>query len=132
MTRLAVIAWLLLALPCWASYQDEPITLRQYIDIRIDAVEAARIVAYQSMEKRLEGMNEFRDTLKDQAALFVTRRELDPLQDDIRTLRENAALMQGKASQASMYLAAGSAIAGILISLATLIATFVYRGKKTE
>jgi hypothetical protein len=32
--------------------------------------------AKESMEKRLDGMNEFRDTLKDQASRFVTRTEL--------------------------------------------------------
>lgn len=32
--------------------------------------------AYHSMERRLDSMNEFRDTLKDQASRFVTRAEL--------------------------------------------------------
>lgn len=33
-------------------------------------------LARDSMEKRLEGMNEFRDTLRDQASRFITRNEL--------------------------------------------------------
>lgn len=37
-----------------------------------EKVEEARV----SMEKRLDSMNEFRDTLKDQASKFVTRTEL--------------------------------------------------------
>lgn len=43
---------------------------------RIASLEKATIVAKEQMEKRLEGMNEFRDTLKDQAAKFITREEL--------------------------------------------------------
>jgi hypothetical protein len=38
-----------------------------------EAVENARV----SMEKRLDGMNEFRDTLKDQAGTFVTKEQLN-------------------------------------------------------
>jgi hypothetical protein len=46
------------------------------IDIGFRSRDKEVASAYQSMEKRLDGMNEFRDTLKDQAAKFVTRAEL--------------------------------------------------------
>lgn len=37
----------------------------------------AIVKAYETMEKRLESMNEFRDQLRDQAATFVRREVLD-------------------------------------------------------
>lgn len=59
------------------QYIDNQIKwLRQLFDSKIAANEEAKKNAFNSMEKRLDGMNEFRNTLKDQAAMFVTRREL--------------------------------------------------------
>ena len=46
------------------------------IDIRYEAIQDATELARKAMEKRLDGMNEFRDTLKDQAGKFVTRSEV--------------------------------------------------------
>jgi len=71
--------------PYYIKY-DEP-TSQQYIDMRfkfmeaiinekMDAQEKAVNRAKEGMEKRLDGMNEFRDALKDQASRFVTRTEL--------------------------------------------------------
>ena len=58
-------------------YIDNQINwLKELIISKIDAIDEAKKNAFNSMEKRLDGMNEFRDTLKDQAGLFVTRREL--------------------------------------------------------
>jgi hypothetical protein len=61
----------------------EIVSLREYIDLRIknveDATEFARLamekaveLASNSMEKRLDSMNEFREALKDQSAKFIT------------------------------------------------------------
>ena len=46
------------------------------LKIRLESIDKATEVARVSMEKRLDGMNEFRDALKDQAGKFVTRAEL--------------------------------------------------------
>lgn len=46
-------------------------------DIRYRAIEKATTLASNAMDKRLEGMNEFRNQLKDQAALFLTRVEYE-------------------------------------------------------
>ena len=48
-----------------------------------EKVEEAKV----SMEKRLDGMNEFRDALKDQAGKFVTRAELLAMIIGISTVR---------------------------------------------
>jgi len=51
------------------------VPLRDYLEIRVAAVEKGISVAHKEMERRLEGMNEFREQLRNQAALFVTRTE---------------------------------------------------------
>ncbi len=50
--------------------------LERIIEIRFKGIEKATDIAKEGMEKRLDGMNEFRETLKDQASNFVTRTEL--------------------------------------------------------
>jgi hypothetical protein len=67
--------------------RSDELTLKEYFESRYKALEdliCARLqaqdkaveLAKNSMEKRLDSMNEFRDTLKDQASRFVTRSEL--------------------------------------------------------
>lgn len=59
------------------NYIDNQIEwLKKLMDAEIKADRDARDKALQSMEKRLDGMNEFRTTLKDQAGTFVTRGQL--------------------------------------------------------
>lgn len=106
----------------------QQITLREFLDLRIEALqtylntkieaaETARGIAQATLEKRLEGMNEFRDTLRDQASRFVTRDELGlqlkAILTEVESLKLSRAEMQAKASQGSVYLA-------ILISLCGL------------
>lgn len=82
-----------------------------------------------AMEKRLEGMNEFRDTLKDQAGRFFTRDEHEAYRKvidvEVRSLNEFRAELTGKASQASVnvtfVLAAIGALTGLLSLLIKLI-----------
>jgi len=50
--------------------------LEKEVKLRAEQSEQALNKATQAMEKRLDGMNEFRDTLKDQAGTFVTRAEM--------------------------------------------------------
>lgn len=68
------------------------ISLRDYFDSQIKDVKSSIGVAYASMEKRLEGMNEFRDTLRDQASKFITREEYEAkhrqLDDKISTVQK--------------------------------------------
>jgi len=46
-------------------------------NLMFESVEQATELARTQMEARLEGMNEFREQLKDQASKFVTREELE-------------------------------------------------------
>ena len=106
------------------------ITLKQYIDSRVDALEKQAEMRADSLEKRLDGMNEIRGTMKDQASKFVDRSELSSFKEtvdkDLRLLRESRAELQGKAEQASvnisLALAAGSLIISLVIAILHILA----------
>lgn len=108
------------------------IPIKDYFEMRIEALEKATTLAALQMDKRLEGMNEFRTQLKDQGQTFLTRAEMDIvshntrseislMKDDIRILREAKAQMEGKASQQSVQVSLVFAIIGILIGIASLM-----------
>jgi len=99
----------------------EAVTLRDYIEAKLEAVDRQTQAAAQTMDKRLDGMNEFRETLRDQASKFVTRAELtiqiDRLtdrQDELRTFKNR---LEGKASAISVYIAYAIAIIGIVLNI---------------
>jgi len=110
----------------------ELITLKEYIDktlglqiaaieVKIAALDKATLVAKESMERRLEGMNEFRDALKDQNATFVTRTEYERSICDIRELRDSKNKLEGKADQKAVNLATLLAAAALAIALIGLV-----------
>jgi hypothetical protein len=100
------------------------VSLKEYFETRLQSLDKATAVAQASMEKRLEGMNEFRDTLRDQAAQLVSRHEfasiIDKLNSEIQSLREFQVAVESKASQNSVLFVAALSVVGILISLAGL------------
>jgi hypothetical protein len=105
------------------------VSLKEYVDLRFTANQQAIEKAERTMNTRLEGMNEFRDTLKDQASRFLTREEvrlmIEPINtlvlkndEKISSLELTRAELAGKASQASVYIA--WLISGIGIALSVL------------
>ena len=112
------------------------VSLREYVDIRLEAVqgafdarlaamEGARSFAYAAMEKRLEGMNEIRSALRDQGATFATRNELASIKnkydEDIRMLRESRSLLEGKAAQGSVMVSLGIGIVALVVAIVTAL-----------
>ncbi len=101
------------------------ITLKQYIDSRVDALEKQAEMRADSLEKRLDGMNEIRGTMKDQASKFVDRAELttfkEAVEKDLRILRESRAELQGKAEQSSVNVSLVLAAGGLIVSLVIAI-----------
>jgi len=53
------------------------ISLKEFFLHKLEEQERSLTLARQSLEKRLEGMNEFRAQLQKQEGTFVTRKELD-------------------------------------------------------
>lgn len=99
--------------------------LRNYIDIKFNAMDKASCLAQENLNTRLEHLNEFRDSLKDQTANYVTLAEYNSTKiqrdSDIRMLREANAEMKGKASQQSVIAAYVIAIVGIIIGVIGLL-----------
>jgi hypothetical protein len=104
------------------------VSWRDYVDTRILALEQATNLAAKTLEKRLEGMNEFREALKNQASLFITRSEMEleieKMEKDIRVLRESKANLEGKASQISVVIALAISILGLFVGIIGLIYKF--------
>jgi hypothetical protein len=111
---------------------EDKISLKEYVDLKIGAIDKATSVAYASMEKRLEGMNEFRNQLKDQNITFITKAEysahMNKIEEDIRILRESKAQLEGKASQSDVnslrlisYISLAIGLSGLLITLIKLL-----------
>jgi len=101
------------------------VSLKEYVDTLFAEKQRAIDKAENSMNTRLEGMNEFRNTLKDQAGKFVTREEigitLRRLNEDVRGLEKKSAQAEGKASQSSAIFAAVVALAGLVLGLFNLL-----------
>jgi len=99
------------------SQTKSEISLREYIDMRFDNIEKNTKVALESMNERLNVMNEFRGTINDQSKAFAlrseTERRLEKHDADIRELRESDARNEGKTA---MFLS----IAGMFVSFVGL------------
>jgi hypothetical protein len=102
----------------------DTVPLRDYFDQRIDEIARVTALTAAAMDKRLEGMNEFREQLNTQAKSFYLRQEHDSFAEritgDIRLLRESKANLEGKASQLSVSIAILIAGLGVVISLVNL------------
>jgi hypothetical protein len=96
------------------------------------AVKEATRLAKDSIDDRLEDMNEFRRAMNDQADTYLTRNEyaaqhksledrLCKNDEDIRMLRESRAELAGKASQSQVVIAYLFAIVGIALGIAGLL-----------
>jgi hypothetical protein len=103
----------------------EKVSLVKYFDMRIENIEQNTKIALASADKRLDGMNEFRDTLKDQANTFATRKEVDlqvsKMEEDIKMLTASKNILEGKASQSSVIIAYIISAISIIIAVASLV-----------
>ena len=100
------------------------VSLKEYFEVRLQSLDRATNTAAALMEKRLEGMNEFRNTLKDQANQFLTRNEfvmmMDKMTSEINALREFRVSVESKASQTSVIFVGVLSVIGVLIGVVGL------------
>lgn len=103
--------------------------LKEYFESKLNALEKATRLAADNIEIRLEGMNEWRGTIKDQNLLNVSRTELEQFKEridsDIRFLRESKATLDGKASNQSVMIGYVLSALGILLGAVSLITSIV-------
>ena len=103
--------------------------LKNYMDIKFTSIEKSTCLAQENLNSRLENMNEFRNSMKDQASQYITRMEHETLiskyDSDIRILREAKAEAQGKASQQSVNVVTTIAIISVIIGFVGIIIKFI-------
>lgn len=95
------------------------------MDVKFNSIEKSTCLAQDNINARLEHMNEFRNSLKDQTAQYITKSELETLKvrydGDIRVLRETNAEMKGKATINSVYTGYIIAFIGLIIGIVSLL-----------
>ena len=93
---------------------ESGISLKEFILTKIESIELATKIAREVVDHRLEGMNEFREALKDQSSKFVTRDELN-------------SILKDKSSNVHATINLFFSILGFLISLISI--TLIIHGK---
>jgi biopolymer transport protein ExbB/TolQ len=91
----------------------------------LTAAERAVGKAETATERRFEGVNEFRQTLSDQAATFVTRAEsaasLDRVTERITELADRVNRTEGRSGGVSASVALVITLVGVLLAVATVV-----------
>lgn len=105
------------------------VSLKEYVESRIESLEKATTLARAELERRLEGMNEFRSQLENQTRTFVSKDEsslrYEQTCNRLRDLESFRDKMEGKADQRSVTNALIVAFSGIAISVASLVIAII-------
>ena len=112
-----------------AQNHKDIVTLRDYMEARLDAVIATAKAAEETLNIRLESMNEFRDQISKERMEYLPRKEHEQIHaimsEDIRMLREAKAVADGKASMGSVYISYLVAFIGIIFGIVNLVITVI-------
>lgn len=120
------------------SNNPEMVSLREYLESRLDGLSETMRATATSLDKRLEGMNEFRSAMNDQRINLesrigegVPRSEYvvqhRALELQVAQIREWQAKQEGKASQSSVWGAYAVAVVGWLIGIGFGVAGLILR-----
>ena len=105
--------------------------IKELLEAKFLSIEQATKLATETLNARLDNMNEFRGAMKDQLATAFTKNEhafyAEKVEADLRMLRENKALLEGKASQKSVVWAIGISVAGLVIGAIGIIISIAFR-----
>ena len=97
------------------------VSLKEHIECRLIAIEKASELERETMNIRLESMNEFRDAMKDQAGTYITRTEYEiyhnQLERTIAEMKDFISDHKGRASQSSVIFIGFISLIGLLLSL---------------
>jgi hypothetical protein len=111
------------------SFEKQNLSFEHHIENQIANLKENIILAKSTNDERLAGMNEFRESLKDQSLLFVTKAEyeavLNKLGADIRELRESRAELKGKADQSQVNNAVILSAIGLALAVVSIIVGFL-------
>ena len=78
------------------------VSLKEHFDQRFLDIQRAVDKAEQTINTRLEGMNEFRETIKDQQILMATKVDIKQLEARITKLEARSDIALGKADQSEV------------------------------
>ena len=96
---------------------------------KVEAAQVAVAKAEGAMEKRLEGMNEFRDSLRDQNSTFATKESVEERTDLIHRERrqsdERLGELELRIARAEGRAAAYTVAVGIFVSIVAIAARFL-------
>jgi predicted phage tail protein len=124
------------------SNNPEMVSLREYLESRIDGLSLTMTATATALDKRLEGMNEFRQAMNDQrinlesriqegvprAEYAVQHRTLEAQVNAITAeFREWRANQEGKASQVSVFIVGAITVVGWLIAIGFGVAGLILR-----
>lgn len=113
---------------------DNLVSLKEYVDRRLDAIEANiaetkrdQEIAIEKADRvlsyRLEGMNEFRASLTDQTRNFVTRNE-----NNIQTTSQNAKIEAQSAKIEALQKQQAMWAGGLIVLQAVIVAAVTFFG----
>jgi hypothetical protein len=97
---------------------SDTVSIKEYVDGRFADLREAISDARGTMEKRLEGMNEFRDSLRDQSSKFATKEALESLDRQVQDLRITGGGSEGRAAGLAQWY--GWIVAAITLGLYAL------------
>jgi len=99
------------------------VSLKEHFDQRFTDIQRAVDKAEQTINTRLEGMNEFRAAMKDQQATMATKDDVNRVRQRLSDLETVADRAAGKADQASV----DRVLVMSMIALGISVITFVLR-----
>ncbi len=113
------------------------VSLKEYIESRLTSIAESTRVRADALESRFQSVNEFRAALSDQAAQFVTRREMESkidklcgdiegVGDDIKNLDAFKNQLQGKANQSAVNIAYLFSAGSLLLAIIALLKDFIH------
>ena len=106
----------------WGDQRDSNgITFKNYFEARIEAVREVHEAYIRTLEKRLEGMNEFRTAMKDQSDRMVNKDEYRYLVEKVNSLEISRAELLGKASMQSVVIAYVLSALAMMISVINVV-----------
>jgi hypothetical protein len=100
-------------------------TLKEYFDALRDADREAVRTALDANERRFDSVNEFRSTLSDQAASFVTRSELNAVRngydEKIAALKEAIDQDRGKSTGVGSFWGVLGVVLGLVATVVAIV-----------
>lgn len=102
-------------------------SLKEYFEEKFRASEKAILTALSASDKRLDGMNEFRASLKDQASNFVMKAEYTA---NINSLNNQIQILNSRMDKRDGEKTGGTELWGYLIGIGGMILailTFIFR-----